>query len=393
MIYPKIVLRKKKDTAVKRFHPWVFSGAVWDKDKGIKDGDVVEIYSAKEECLGMAHYQDGGSIIARMISFEKEAIDGSFWKKRFTQAYQVREKLGIIGDKNTNAYRLIHAEGDGLSGLIIDIYGDTAVIQCHTIGMHLQRQVIAEALAVLYEDKLSIFDKSKETLPKKYAKAVTNGYLKGDSSSNFILENGNQFYVNWEEGQKTGFFLDQRDNRKLLATFSKGKTVLNTFCYSGGFSVYALQAGATLVHSVDASKKAIEWTDKNVALHAATGVHQSFASDTLKFFNESSQQYDIVVVDPPAYAKSVKARHNAVQGYKRLNAKAIQSVKKGGLMFTFSCSQVVHQQLFENTIVAAALETRRNIRILHRLTQPADHPTNIYHPEGSYLKGLVLYVE
>lgn len=387
----KIFLKKKRDAALRRFHPWVFSGAVGRKEGELEDGEMVEVYSAGGEYLATGHFQDG-SIYVRVFSFEKTSADIAFWTSKIQNAYHFRKQL-LMGD--TNCYRLIHAEGDGLPGLIIDVYGQTAVIQCHSIGMHLLKDVIVEALKkVLGNELTTIYDKSAETLPKNYAAQIENSLLFGNEVKGVVKEYGHQFLVNWEEGQKTGFFLDQRDNRHLLGEYAAGKKVLNSFCYTGGFSIYALQAGAKEVHSVDISQKAIDLTDENVSLNGFDkGQHQSYAVDVLKFLKENTQVYDLMVVDPPAFAKSLKKRHNAIQGYKRLNALALKHVKKGGMVFTFSCSQVVDQQLFYNTIVAAAIEAGRQVRVMRHLSQASDHPVSLFHPEGSYLKGLVLYVE
>ena len=386
-------MNKKKIAAVKRFHPWIFSGAIQKMERPVEDGELVEVRAMGGEFLAIGYYQDN-TIAIRILSFKKELINEAYWENTLKSAYNLRNKLGLVDSEITNAYRLIHAEGDGVPGLIIDIYNTTAVIQCHSIGIHQRIEVIKSALLAIYGNKLeAIYDKSKETLPKEYAQTIENGYLHGHSDNQIVKENKNMFFVDWALGQKTGFFLDQRENRKLLAQYAPNKSVLNTFCYSGGFSIYALRAGASLVHSVDVSKKAIDWTDKNVEINGFENKHESYAQDVLRFLKRTEESYDIVVVDPPAYAKSKKARHNAVQGYKRLNAEAFKKVKNGGLMFTFSCSQVVDRVLFHNTIVAAALESKRKVRVLHHLSQPADHPMNIYHPEGSYLKGLVLQVE
>jgi 23S rRNA (cytosine1962-C5)-methyltransferase len=392
-VYPVIYLNKKKVAAVKRFHPWIFSGAIQKMERPIEDGELVEVRVTGGEFLAIGYYQNN-TIAIRILSFEKELIDENYWKKTLRSAYNLRDSLELVNNRDTNSYRLIHAEGDGVPGLIIDVYNTTAVIQCHSIGIHQRIEMIKSALLVIYGNKLeAIYDKSKETLPKEYAQTMENSYLHGEPDNQTVKENKNMFFVDWALGQKTGFFLDQRENRKLLAQYAPNKSVLNTFCYSGGFSIYALGVGASLVHSVDISQKAIDWTDKNVEINGYKNKHESYAQDVLKFLKQTEESYDIVVVDPPAYAKSKKARHNAVQGYKRLNAEAFKKVKSGGLMFTFSCSQVVDRVLFHNTIVAAALESKRKVRVLHHLSQPADHPMNIYHPEGSYLKGLVLQVE
>ncbi len=391
----KIIIKPNKTDAIRRFHPWIFSGAIKQEDPGITDGDLVEVQTPAGEFLAFGHYQDG-SIKIRVLSFQPLAGDyADFWLARLRGAFSLRKELGLNPAK-TNAFRLVHAEGDHLPGLIIDIYDKTAVVQCHSIGMHRDLPWIRDALAAIPELTLeAIYDKSKETLPAEYSLEMENAYIwqKGSGSST-VLENDHSFAVDWVKGQKTGFFLDQRENRLLLTQYAKGKTVLNACCYSGGFSVYALKAGAKQVHSVDVSKQAIELTDKNVALNGDfADRHESFAMDVFEFFKQSDQFYDLMVVDPPAFAKNLKKRHNAVQGYKRLNAAALTKIKSGGLLFTFSCSQVIDRQLFQDTIVAAALETGRQVRILHQLNQGPDHPVNLYHPEGSYLKGLVLFVE
>lgn len=389
----KIIIKHKKEAALRRFHPWVFSGAILKKDKGVREGDVVEVHAEKGECLATGHYQEG-SIAIRILAFKSVKIDAEFWKEKLENAYQVRQLNDLPISETTNCYRLVHAEGDQLSGLIIDIYHKTAVIQCHSIGMHKSVAAIAEALKAIYGDRLeAIYDKSAETLPKHYAEDIENSYLLGESGAQQVLEHGHTFLVNWETGQKTGFFLDQRDNRQLLSTYAKGKSVLNAFSYSGGFSIYALKAGATKVDSVDASAKAIALCDQNIEANGFTAAqHQSFQADVLQFLQETTTVYDLMIVDPPAFAKSLKKKHNAVQGYKRLNALALSKIKAGGIVFTFSCSQVIDRSLFYNTIVAAALEAGRSVRVLHHLSQPADHPVHLAHPEGAYLKGLVLYV-
>ncbi|MDP4711772.1 MAG: class I SAM-dependent rRNA methyltransferase [Saprospiraceae bacterium] len=392
----KVFIKSGKTDALKRFHPWIFSGALSKEDPGITDGELVEVCAANGDFLAFGHYQDG-SIKIRVLSFEPLTGDyGGFWLQRLQDAFQLRQTLGFGLDAATNAYRLVHAEGDQLPGLIIDIYDRTAVVQCHSIGMHRDLPWIREALLQVPGLTLeAIYDKSRETLPAGFAETVENRYIwQSSQGTSAIRENGHTFVVDWEKGQKTGFFLDQRDNRQLLARYAPGKTVLNAFSYSGGFSVYALAAGAQQVHSVDVSKQAIELTEQNVALLKDTdpGRHQAFAQDVFAFLKQSEPVYDIMVVDPPAFAKNLKKRHNAVQGYKRLNAAALEKIKPGGLLFTFSCSQVIDRQLFQDTLVAAALEAGRPVRILHQLNQGADHPVNIFHPEGAYLKGLVLYV-
>jgi 23S rRNA (cytosine1962-C5)-methyltransferase len=390
----KVTLKPGKDTSLRRFHPWVFSGAIDLIDQKVEEGDLVEVYDSKGNYLGTGHCQIG-SIAVRIFTFEQETIDLSFWTKKIRQAYTFRESIGLANNSKTNVYRLLYAEGDGLPGLVIDYYNGTAVLQTHSIGMHLVKDKIVEALQHIYGDQLkAIYDKSEETIPKQSLVKAANGYLAGQLHSNEVKENEHIFFVDWEAGQKTGFFIDQRENRELLARYSKGKTVLNTFCYTGGFSVYAARAGASLVHSVDSSKKAIELTDKNIKLNGIPEeAHQSFVSDVFDFLKGRENTYDIIVLDPPAFAKHRDTKHNAIQGYKRLNAEAIKQVKPGGLIFTFSCSQVVDRYSFNSAVMAAAIIAGRKVRILHNLSQPPDHPVNIFHPEGEYLKGLVLYVE
>ncbi len=388
----KIYLRPKRDVAVKRFHPWIFSGALKPLKAPIEDGTTVEVYSHQDEYLATGHYQNG-SICVRIVSFIQGPLDQDFWNKKLADAYAYREAAGLTNQPETNAYRLVHAEGDGLPGLIIDIYHQTAVVQCHSIGMHLEREKIANALRQTLPSLQLIYDKSIDTLPARYADSMTNTALYGQARDGQILEYGNTFAVDWETGQKTGFFLDQRENRHLVGQYAAGKTVLNAFCYSGGFSIYALRAGAKHVHSVDVSQGAIDLTEKNVQLNGfSTDQHEAYAMDVMQFLKGADPIYDLMIVDPPAFAKSVKKRHNAIQGYKRLNALAMQKVKPGGHLFTFSCSQVVDQALFYNTIVAAALEAGRQARVMHHLTQPPDHPVSLFHPEGAYLKGLVLQI-
>lgn len=396
MTNTRIILKPHKDEPLRRFHPWVFSGAVQKIEGKPQDGDIVDIYSSANQWLACGHYHQG-SILVRVISFEQTPINEDFWYQRLSQAYQLRQTLNLVENRQTDAYRLIHGEGDNCSGLIIDIYGDTAVLQAHSIGMHLAKTQLVSALQRLYGTKLrAIYDKSRSTLPEKYAQNVTDGYLWGDTSTDTrqVFENQHEFAINWVTGQKTGFFLDQRDNRALLGRYATGKTVLNAFCYSGGFSIYALASGATMVHSVDASAKAIELVEQNVSLNGfGADRHQSYTEDVLKFLKNSTAEYDVIVLDPPAYAKTIEKRHQAVQGYKRLNIEGLQKIKSGGILFTFSCSQVVDRALFYNTILSAAIEAKRNVRVLHHLSQPADHPVSIFHSESSYLKGLVLYVE
>ena len=394
--FSKVMLNPGKDDAVRRFHPWIFSGAINKIHGEVADGDVVEVYSSHDEYLCTGHIQNG-SIAIRIFSFEKIVPDRIFWKSKILDAYNYRKQLGLVDNRDTNVYRLVHGEGDNLPGLIIDYYNGCIVMQAHSIGMHLIREEITEVLKEIYDGKLiSVYDKSLETLPKESELDIKDGYLFGNSGTAEVLENGHKFFVDWETGQKTGFFIDQRENRKLLEKFSLNKNVLNTFSYSGGFSVYALKSGASEVHSVDSSKKAIELTTDNVNLNLnniESGKHMAFQSDVNEFLKDIEKKYDVIILDPPAYAKHQDARRNAIQGYKRLNLQAIKQIKKGGFLFTFSCSQVIDKNLFKSTVISAAILSGRKVKILHQLSQPADHPVNAYHPEGEYLKGLVLYIE
>jgi 23S rRNA (cytosine1962-C5)-methyltransferase len=388
-----IILKKGKEISIERFHPWIFSGAIQKKEGDLTDGSWVEVHDFKENILGFGHYQNG-SIAVRMLSFEKNPPDQNFWLEKFQKALATRSASGLPSE-HTNAFRIIHGEGDGLPGLIIDYYDGIAVVQAHDVGMHNDRVHIAAALEKAMDGVKAIYYKSQSTLPGKMRDADQNEYLLGMGVvPHIVSEYGNKFYVDWEEGQKTGFFIDQRENRKLLGQFSKDKKVLNTFCYTGGFSIFALAAGAELVHSVDSSEKAIELTKKNIDLNSfSPNIHQCFAVDTFDFLKDKNGVYDVIVLDPPAFAKHRDARHQAVRGYQRLNAEAMRVIRKSGIIFTFSCSQVVDRQLFYNTIVSAAIQAGRQIKVLHHLSQPADHPVSIFHPEGEYLKGLVLYVE
>lgn len=396
MNIPKIILKHGKDVPVRRFHPWVFSGAIHGVQGSPADGDVVEVCDRSGNLLGTGHFHHG-SIAVRLLTFEQaDLFDIVFWEEKLHGALSVRQVAGLADAPDTDCFRLVHGEGDGLSGLVVDVYGPAAVVQCHSIGMHRQRALIAQALQQVFGKKLDlVFDKSREALPPKYAEPVQNGYLLGSGSGGQVVsENGVQFRVDWETGQKTGFFLDQRDNRRLIAQFARDKSVLNTFGYTGGFSCYALRAGARTVHSVDISGRAMELLEENISLNAPfPGSHEGITEDVLRFLNNGGQAYEVVVVDPPAYAKSMDKRHNAVQGYKRLNEAALRRVAPGGILFTFSCSQVVDRDLFYHTIAAAAMEVGRPVRVLHHLTQGADHPVSMFHPEGAYLKGLVLHVE
>jgi 23S rRNA (cytosine1962-C5)-methyltransferase len=390
----KIILKKGKEISVRRLHPWIFSGAIQQLEGNVVDGAWVEVTDAKGNTLGFGHYQNG-SIAVRLLSFDTSPPSESFWPLKIMHALRLRKGSGLPSEL-TNAFRLIHGEGDGLPGLIIDYYDGVAVMQAHSSGMHNDRQVIAQAIKEVFQGEVkAIYYKSHGTLPGKLRDNTNDQYLLGMGViPHIVLEYGNKFYIDWEEGQKTGFFLDQRENRKLLSQFSKGRKVLNTFCYTGGFSVYALNAGASLVHSVDASQKAIDLTIKNLELNGFnTHIHRCIAEDTFDFLKDKKDEYDVMVLDPPAFAKHRDARHQAVKGYQRLNSEAMEKIRPGGVIFTFSCSQVVDRQLFYDTIVSAAIQAGRQIKVLHHLSQPADHPVSIFHPEGEYLKGLVLYVE
>lgn len=393
-IKAKVFLKQGKDEAVKRFHPWVFSGAIKKIEGDVADGDIVTVYTSQNEYLATGHIQNG-SIAVRLFDFDNNNMDDKFWVNKFLNAYKLRETLGLTDSKHTNAYRLIHAEGDGLPGLIVDFYNGTAVIQSHSVGMHVIKPTIVKCLQEVYGEKLhAVYDKSADTLAKYYSKDLKDDYLWGKSIENVVLENDNKFFIDWEEGQKTGFFVDQRENRKLLGSYVKDKTVLNTFCYTGGFSVYALRAGAKHVDSLDSSKKAMELTDRNIVLNGFdASKHTSICEDAIDYLKNIKDKYEVIVLDPPAFAKHLDSKHQAIQGYKRINALAIQQIKKGGILFTFSCSQVIDKYAFQSTILAAAIQVGRKVKILHQLSQPADHPVNIFHPEGEYLKGLVVYVE
>lgn len=395
MDYKKIKLKPKKEESLKRFHPWIFSGAVQQKDNDLVEGEVVNVYTAGNEFIAVGHYQIG-SIEVRVLSFEEEEINLDFWKKRLGSALELRKSIGLLSSEN-NSYRLIHGEGDLLPGLIIDVYAETAVIQSHSVGMHESRMMICEALKEVMGNVLkNIYYKSETTLPYKANLGAENEYLYGGKDvSDIALENGLKFYPDWIKGQKTGFFVDQRDNRALLEKYAKDRRVLNMFCYTGGFSFYAMRGGAKLVHSVDSSSKAVMLTNKNVELNFPDdNRHEAFAEDAFKFLGKiGTEDYDLIVLDPPAFAKHRGAIRNALQGYKRLNAVAFEKIAPGGILFTFSCSQVITKDMFRLAVFSAAAISGRKVRILHQLSQPADHPINIYHPEGEYLKGLVLYVE
>ena len=395
MSYKKVFLKPGKEESLKRFHPWVFSGAIARVEGEPEEGEVVDVYTSKKEFIACGHFQIG-SIAVRVLSFRQEPIDHAFWVRRLQVAKDLRCALGVLGNPQNNTYRLVHGEGDNLPGLIIDVYDHTAVMQAHSAGMHLDRMAVAEALEEVMGDVIQhIYYKSETTLPfKADLLATENGFLKGGSPENVAMENGLKFHVDWLKGQKTGFFVDQRENRALLERYAKGRNVLNVFCYTGGFSFYAMRGGANLVHSVDSSAKAIDLTNENVSLNFPGDTrHQAFAEDAFKFLDRMGDQYDLIILDPPAFAKHRDALRNALRGYTKLNAKAFEKIRPGGILFTFSCSQVVNKQDFRNAVFTAAAQSGRSVRILHQLTQPGDHPVNIYHPEGEYLKGLVLYVE
>lgn len=395
MAYKKVYLKPGKEESLKRFHPWVFSGAIARVEGEPEEGEVVDVYTSKKEFIACGHFQIG-SIAVRVLSFRQEVIDRAYWVRRLSVAKDLRRALGLIDNPQNNTYRLVHGEGDNLPGLIIDVYNHTAVMQAHSAGMHIYRMEIADALTEVMGDVIqNIYYKSETTLPfKADLLATENGFIKGGSPDNVAMENGLKFHVDWLKGQKTGFFVDQRENRALLERYANGRSVLNMFCYTGGFSFYAMRDGAKLVHSVDSSAKAIDLTNKNVELNfPGDKRHEAYAEDAFKFLDNMGDRYDLIILDPPAFAKHRDALRNALRGYTKLNAKAFEKIRPGGILFTFSCSQVVSKQDFRNAVFTAAAQSGRNVRILHQLTQPGDHPINIYHPEGEYLKGLVLYVE
>lgn len=393
MAYKRILLKRGKEDSLRRFHPWVFSGAIARLDDGIEEGDVVDVCTNDGKFIAVGHYQIG-SIAVRVLDFAQRAIDKVFFAERLQKAFQLRKSLGLIRPDN-NAFRLVHGEGDFLSGLVVDVYGSTAVVQAHSPGMHFSRDMIASALVDVTGGMLSnVYYKSETTLPYKAELDPQNDYIVGGYDTNIAVENGLRFRVDWLRGQKTGFFVDQRDNRSLLERYAQGRSVLNMFCYTGGFSFYAMRGSARLVHSVDSSAKAIQLTNENVELNfPGDGRHQAFEEDAFKFLNGIDGKYDLIVLDPPAFAKHKSALKNALVGYRKLNAKAFEKILPGGILFTFSCSQAVSKEQFRLAVFSAAAQSGRKVRILHQLTQPADHPVNIYHPEGEYLKGLVLYVE
>ena len=394
MSYKKVYLKAGKEESLKRFHPWVFSGAIARVEGEPEEGEIVDVYTSEKEFIACGHFQIG-SIAVRVLTFRQEEINREFWRRRLAVALDMRRSLGLVDNPENNTYRLVHGEGDNLPGLIIDVYGGTAVMQAHSAGMHVYRMEIADALSEVMGDIVKhIYYKSETTLPYKADLGPENGFIKGGSPENVALENGLKFHVDWLKGQKTGFFVDQRENRHLLERYSKGRNVLNMFCYTGGFSFYAMRGGANLVHSVDSSAKAIDLTNQNVELNfPGDDRHQAFAEDAFKYLDRMGDQYDLIILDPPAFAKHRDALRNALRGYSKLNAKAFEKIKPGGILFTFSCSQVVDKKDFRNAVFTAAAQSGRSVRILHQLTQPGDHPVNIYHPEGEYLKGLVLYVE
>ena len=397
---PQVFLRRGKEESLLRRHPWIFSGAIdyirAEEEAEIAEGALVDVYTRSGEFIARGHYQIG-SIAVRVLSFEQEPIDDAWWRRKIAVAYDVRRTLSLTDDERTTCYRLVHGEGDGLPGLVVDVYGTTAVVQCHSVGMYRARQQVAAALREVYGDRLTaIYDKSSQTVPYNARLNAVDGYLWGssDHETQAVAENGIRFLVNWEKGQKTGFFLDQRENRELVRRYAAGRTVLNTFCYTGGFSVYALAGGAREVCSVDSSERAVELAAENVRLNFGDDApHTAVAADAVEYLKHIDDRYDLIILDPPAFAKHHKVLGNAMQGYKRLNARALSQIKSGGILFTFSCSQAVSKELFRTTVFSAAALAGRKVRILHQLTQPADHPIDIYHPEGEYLKGLVLYVE
>ena len=393
-MYKKIYLKKGKEESLKRFHPWIFSGAIQRTEGDIEEGEVVRVITAGGDFIAVGHYQIG-SIAVRVLSFSDVDIDNEFWKSRLLSAYNMRRSVGIVDNPQNNTYRLVHGEGDNIPGLVIDIYGNTAVMQAHSVGIHQQRMAIASCLVEIAGGLIkNVYYKSETTLPYKAELGQEDGFIIGGIDDNVAMENGLKFHVDWLKGQKTGFFVDQRENRSLLERFAQGKKVLNMFCYTGGFSFYAMRGGAELVHSVDSSAKAIELTTRNVEMNfPGDKRHEAYCEDAFKYLDRMGDRYDLIILDPPAFAKHRGALHNALKGYTRLNLKAFEKIQKGGILFTFSCSQVVTKDNFRNAVFTAAALAGRKVRILHQLHQPADHPINIFHPEGEYLKGLVLYVE
>ncbi|MDE7377860.1 MAG: class I SAM-dependent rRNA methyltransferase [Paraprevotella sp.] len=393
-MYRNLYLKKGKEESLMRFHPWVFSGAVHHIDGQPEEGEFVRVLTADGCFIAVGHWQIG-SIAVRVLSFEDTAVDADYWERRLRRAYEMRVAIGVAARSDNDTYRLVHGEGDNLPGLVVDVYGKTAVMQAHSVGMHHCREDIAEALVRATDGAVeNVYYKSETTLPYKADLGAENGFLRGGSPDNVALENGLKFHIDWMKGQKTGFFVDQRDNRSLLEHYSGGRNVLNMFCYTGGFSVYAMRGGARLVHSVDSSAKAVDLVNQNIALNfPGDPRHQAFAEDAFKYLDTMGRDYDLIILDPPAFAKHKDALRHALKGYTKLNAKAFEKIKPGGILFTFSCSQVVTKDNFRTAVFTAAAMSGRSVRILHQLHQPADHPINIYHPEGEYLKGLVLYVE
>ena len=384
-MYKQVYLKRGKEDSLLRFHPWIFSGAINKIEEGLEEGDIVRVMTHDNKFIAIGHFQIG-SIAVRVLSFHDVAIDDEFWENRLRAALLVRRSIGVVREQG---------DGDNLPGLVIDVYGKTAVMQAHSVGMHVCREVIAKALVKVMDDQLdSIYYKSETTLPYKAELGQENGFIYGDTDNNIAIENGLKFHIDWLKGQKTGFFIDQRENRSLLERYAKGRSVLNMFCYTGGFSVYAMRGGAEVVHSVDSSAKAIELTNRNVDLNfPGDSRHEAICEDAFKYLDDHDGKYDLIVLDPPAFAKHRKALKNGLRGYTRLNVKGFEKIKPGGILFTFSCSQVVTKDNFRQAVFTAAAQAGRKVRILHQLHQPADHPINIYHPEGEYLKGLVLYVE
>ncbi len=394
-MYKNLYLKKGKEESLKRYHPWIFSGAIHHIEGEPEEGDVVRVLTSEGDFVAVGHWQIG-SIAVRVLDFEDIDVDVEYWEHRLRVAYGMRRAIGVAGCGNGNdTYRLVHGEGDSLPGLVVDVYGQTAVMQAHSIGMHVSRHEIARALVAVTDGAVkNVYYKSETTLPFKAALGQENGFIVGGSAENVAVENGLKFHIDWLKGQKTGFFVDQRDNRSLLERYARGRAVLNMFCYTGGFSVYAMRGGAELVHSVDSSAKAIDLTRANVELNfPGDGRHEAYAEDAFKYLDAMGDKYDLIILDPPAFAKHKDALRQALKGYARLNAKAFDKIKPGGILFTFSCSQVVNKDNFRTAVFTAAAQSGRRVRILHQLHQPADHPVNIYHPEGEYLKGLVLYVE
>ncbi len=400
-MYKQVYLKKGKEDSLLRFHPWIFSGAISRIEEGLEEGDIVRVMTHDDRFIAVGHFQIG-SIAIRVLSFHDVEIDDRFWESRLKAALHVRQSVGVVREEGdglrvfpNTTYRLVHGEGDNLPGLIVDVYGKTAVMQAHSVGMHVCRELIAKALVKVMGDKLdSIYYKSETTLPYKAELGRENGFIYGETDNNIAIENGLKFHIDWLKGQKTGFFIDQRENRSLLEYYAKGRSVLNMFCYTGGFSVYAMRGGAEVVHSVDSSAKAIELTNKNVELNFPNDSrHEAICEDAFKYLDDHDGKYDLIILDPPAFAKHRNALKNGLRGYTRLNVKGFERIKPGGILFTFSCSQVVTKDNFRQAVFTAAAQAGRKVRILHQIHQPADHPINIYHPEGEYLKGLVLYVE